>query len=159
MRLLKLTLLMGLLFFTTGCNIESRSPEQLLNEKPIYNKERESLYKGINQVILNAVLELPKNSEDVGKINEEDLDADGTKEVIAFSKKEDQNKGINEVGITILSKNKNGTYDAKGNEYVYGDSIEYANFFDLNKDGYKEIIVLSKAGSIYDLHIYSYKNS
>ena len=102
--------------------------KQLLNEKPIYNKERESLYKGINQVILNAVLELPKNSEDVGKINEEDLDADGTKEVIAFSKKEDQNKGINEVGITILSKNKNGTYDAKGNEYVYGDSIEYANF-------------------------------
>ena len=40
-----------------------------------------------------------------------------------------------------------------------GISIEYANFFDLNKDGYKEIIVLSKAGSIYDLHIYSYKNS
>ena len=159
MRLLKLTLLMGLLVFTAGCNIESRSPEQLLNEKPIYNKERESLYKGINQVILNAVLELPKNSEDVGKINEEDLDADGTKEVIAFSKKEDQNKGINEVGITILSKNKNGTYDAKGNEYVYGESIEYANFCDLNKDGYKEIIVLSKAGSIYDLHIYSYKNN
>ena len=94
MRLLKLTLLMGLLFFTTGCNIQSRSPEQLLNEKPIYNKERESLYKGINQVILNAVLELPKNSEDVGKINEEDLDADGTKEVIAFSKKKTKIKEL-----------------------------------------------------------------
>ena len=33
MRLLKLTLLMGLLFFTTGCNIESRSPETIIKRK------------------------------------------------------------------------------------------------------------------------------
>lgn len=159
MRLLKLTLLIGVLFFTTGCSIESRSPEQLLKEKPIYSEERESLYKGINQVILNATLELPKNSKEIGKINEEDLDADGIKEVIAFSKKEDQNKGINEVGFTILSKNNNETYDAKGSQYLYGDSIEYAKFCDLNNDSHKEIILLSKVGSMYNLNIYSYKNN
>lgn len=158
MRLLKLTLLMGLLFFTTGCNIESRSPEQLLKQKPIYSEERESLYKGINQVILNATLELPKNSKDVGKINEEDLNLDGIKEIVAFSKKEDLNKGANEVGFTILSKNNNDTYDAKGSQYVDGDSIEYAKFCDLNNDSHKEIILLSKVGSIYNLYIYSYKN-
>ena len=159
MRLLQLTLLMGLVFFTTGCNIESRSPEQLLKEKPIYNKEKESLYKGINQVILNATLELPKNSKDVGQINEEYLDVDGTKEIIAFSKKENQNKGTSEVGFTILSKNNNETYDAKGSKYIHGDSIEYAKFCDLNNDDYKEIIFLSKLGFTYDLHIYSYKDN
>lgn len=159
MRLLQLTLLMGLVFFTTGCNIESRSPEQLLKEKPIYSKEKESLYKGINQVILNATLELPKNSKDVGQINEEYLDVDGTKEIIAFSKKENQNKGTSEVGFTILSKNNNETYDAKGSKYIHGDSIEYAKFCDLNNDDYKEIIFLSKLGSTYDLHIYSYKDN
>lgn len=159
MRLLQLTLLMGLVFFTTGCNIESRSPEQLLKEKPIYNKEKESLYKGINQVILNATLELPKNSKDVGQINEEYLDVDGTKEIIAFSKKENQNKGTSEVGFTILSKNNNETYDSKGSKYIHGDSIEYAKFCDLNNDDYKEIIFLSKLGFTYDLHIYSYKDN
>ncbi len=173
MRLLQLTLLMGLVFFTTGCNIESRSPEQLLKEKPIYtrspeqllkekpiySKEKESLYKGINQVILNATLELPKNSKDVGQINEEYLDVDGTKEIIAFSKKENQNKGTSEVGFTILSKNNNETYDAKGSKYIHGDSIEYAKFCDLNNDDYKEIIFLSKLGFTYDLHIYSYKDN
>lgn len=159
MRLLKLTLLMGLVFFTTGCSIESRSPEQLLKEKPIYSKEKESLYKGINQVILNATLELPKNSKDVGQINEEYLDVDGTKEIIAFSKKENQNKGNSEVGFTILSKNNNETYDAKGSQYIHGDSIEYAKFCDLNNDDHKEIIFLSKLGYTYDLHIYSYKNN
>lgn len=159
MRLLKLTLLMGLVFFTTGCNIESRSPEQLLKEKPIYSKEKESLYKGINQVILNATLELPKNSKDVGQINEEYLDIDGTKEVIAFSKKENQNKGTSEVGFTILSKNNNETYDAKGSQYIHGDSIEYAKFCDLNNDDHKEIIFLSKLGYTYDLNIYSYKDN
>lgn len=159
MRLLKLMLLMGLVFFTTGCNIESRSPEQLLKEKPVYSKEKESLYKGINQVILNATLELPKNSKDVGQINEEYLDVDGTKEVIAFSKKENQNKGTSEVGFTILSKNNNETYDAKGSQYIHGDSIEYAKFCDLNNDDHKEIIFLSKLGYTYDLNIYSYKDN
>lgn len=157
--IIKINVAYGISIFTTGCNIESRSPEQLLKEKPIYSKEKESLYKGINQVILNATLELPKNSKDVGQINEEYLDVDGTKEIIAFIKKENQNKGTSEVGFTILSKNNNETYDAKGSKYIHGDSIEYAKFCDLNNDDYKEIIFLSKLGSTYDLHIYSYKDN
>ena len=159
MNLLKLTLIIWGLFFTTGCSIESRSPEQLIKEKPIYSENRENIYNKVNESILDATLELPKNFKEVGKINEEDLDSDGINEIIAFSKILDQNKGINEVGFTILSKNDNENYDFKESQYVNGDFIEYANFYDLNNDGHKEIIILSKINSMYYFNIFSYKNN
>lgn len=162
MKLLKVALLMSIFMLTSGCSIESQSPEQLIKDKDkmIYNKERQALYKGINQVIQNGNLILPSNSSEVGKINEVDLDGNGIKEIIAFNKKENKNEGFVEVGFTIL-KNTNGKYSDKS-KYEYGDSIEYANFYDLDNDGNKEIIILSKSTgneSLYDLFIYSYKDN
>lgn len=148
-----------LVLFTTGCSIDSESPEQLIKDKPVYDKGKQELYNAIKQQLpsINSSLILPSNSSEVGKINEVDLNGDGVDEIIAFQKKEVMNSNQNEVGFLILSKNPNGTYSNKANLLQNGDSIEYANFYDLNSDGDKEIILLIKENEKTNLHIYSYK--
>ena len=56
-----------------------------------------------------------------------------------------------------MSKNKDETYIDKGNLLQAGDYIEYANFYDLNNDGCKEIILLIKEGNKTNMHIYSFE--
>ncbi|WP_052356778.1 hypothetical protein [Faecalimicrobium dakarense] len=160
MKVSRLTVLASLLvLFTTGCSIDSESPEQLIKDKPVYNEKKEALYNAIKQQLpsINSSLILPSNSSEVGKINEVDLDSDGVDEIIAFEKKEIMNSDQKEVGFLILSKNPNDTYTNKDNLLQKGDSIEYANFYDLNGDGNKEIILLIKGNEKTNLHIYSYK--
>ncbi|MDK2586674.1 hypothetical protein QOZ83_12480 [Romboutsia sedimentorum] len=160
MKLFKLITCASLLvLLTTGCSINSESPEDLIKDKPICDENNEILYKGIKQLLpQNSSLMLPSNSSEVGKINEIDLDGDGVKELVAFEKKENLSENKNEVGFVVLSKNKYGAYTDKGNILQSGDSIEYANFYDLNNDGYKEIILLIKDVNKTNMHIYSFKN-
>ena len=89
MKLFKLITGASLLaLLTTGCSLNSESPEELIKYKPIYNENKEILYKGINQLLpLNSSLILPSNSSEVGKINEVDLNGDGVEELVAFEKK------------------------------------------------------------------------
>ncbi|MEG2788416.1 MAG: hypothetical protein RR942_11440 [Romboutsia sp.] len=168
MKILKLTAIASLiLIFNTGCSIDSKSPEELIKEKPIYNEKKEELYKAIEQELTLNSLILPSNSSEVGKINEVDLDSDGVDEIIAFEKKEIKANSENEseVGFMILSKNKNERYTYTDNLLEKGESIEYGNFYDLNQDGIKEIILLIKEGDKEkykgktNLHIYSYKDN
>ncbi|MDK2564120.1 VCBS repeat-containing protein [Romboutsia sedimentorum] len=160
MKLFKLITCASLIvLLTTGCSINSESPEELIKDKPICDENNEILYKGIKQLLpQNSSLILPSNSSEVGKINEVDLDGDGVKELVAFEKKENLSENKNEVGFVVLSKNKYGAYTDKGNILQSGDSIEYANFYDLNNDGYKEIILLIKDVNKTNMHIYSFKN-
>ncbi len=160
MKLFKLITCASLLvLLTTGCSINSESPEELIKDKPICDENNEILYKGIKQLLpQNSSLMLPSNSSEVGKINEVDLDGDGVNELVAFEKKENLSENKNEVGFVVLSKNKNGAYTDKGNILQSGDSIEYADFYDLNNDGYKEIILLIKDVNKTNMHIYSFKN-
>ncbi len=60
---------------------------------------------------------------------------------------------MSQVGFVTLSYN--------GEKYVLGDhflengeSIEYANFYDLDSDGYKEVILLVKSKDKTNMHIY-----
>lgn len=156
MKVSRLAVLASLLvLFTTGCSIDSESPEQLIKDKPVYDEKKEELYNYIKQQLpsINSSLILPSNSSEVGKINEIDLDSDGVDEIIAFEKKENKN----EVGFLIINENENGTYTNKANLLQSGSSIEYANFYDLNSDGSKEIVLLIKENEKTNLHIYSYK--
>lgn len=159
MKLFKLLTCASLLvFLTTGCSIDSKSPEELIKYKPVYNENKEILYKGINQLLpLNSSLILPSNSSEVGKINNVDLNGDGVEELVAFEKKENLNDNQNKVGFIVLSKNEDETYTNKGNLLQVGDYIEYANFYDLNNDGYKEIILLIKNRNKTNMHIYNFK--
>lgn len=168
MKLFKLTAIISLLaLFTTGCGIDldssdkriSKSPDELIKNQPIYNETKKEIYEGIDQLLSTSYeLILPGNSSEVGIINEVDLNKDGENELVAFEKKENVNKNITEVGFMVLTKSKDDRYSDKGNMLQEGDSIEYANFYDLNSDGRLEIILLIKNKEKTELYVYEFKD-
>lgn len=159
MRSYKLIILAILVMgFSTGCNIKTDSAENLA-AKPDYDIEKQALDEGISKLLpANTSFTLPANSKEVGKINNVDLDNDDRDEIIAFKKVETLNEdSSNKVGFMVLSKdNDNYSYDDE--ELIDADSIEYAGFYDLNNDGSKEIIILTKSKEKANLHIYAYKD-
>ncbi|MGL5328643.1 MAG: hypothetical protein ACRDD7_05195 [Peptostreptococcaceae bacterium] len=163
-KLLGLTSL--LIIFTTGCSINTESPEELINEELIYDESKYEIYKNIikNDLPPSTLLILPSNSSEVGKINEVDLNNDGIEELVVFEKREkieeDKNgttKTKSEVGFMVLSKKDDDKYILEDDWIGYGNSIEYANFYDLDNDGYKEVILLIKEENATNMHIYSFK--
>lgn len=159
MKLFKLTALITLLtLFTTGCTINSESPEQLIKSKPLYDEDKNAIYEGIKQRITRySELILPTNSKEVGIMNEVDLNQDGVDEIVAFEKKENVNENKTEVGFMVLTKNMDGTYTDKGSLLQEGTSIEYANFYDLNSDGHLEIVLLVKNQNKTNMYVYEFK--
>lgn len=156
MKLFKLTTLIASLVLLSGCSLNSKSPEQLIEEKPVMNQESLSLYEQIEKLLPapNSSLLLPKNTSEVAKINKVDLDKDGEKEIVVFEKKENANENKTEVGFMVLKKNENGKYQEQGNILEHGDSIEYANFYDLDNDNNLEIILLVKKEDKTNMYIY-----
>ena len=130
-----------ILTIASGCTNSSRTPEQLIN-KPVNNKNHENLYNSVNQLLPSkASLILPSNSSEVGTINKVDLNNDGIKEVIAFEKKEDIYVDNNEIGFMILNE-ENQSYKLVDTIFEKGTRLDYANYYDLNNDGIKEIILI-----------------
>ncbi len=155
----------ALLLLLTGCNIDSQSPEQLIKHTPVYDKDNYELYKQIEKTLPNtdSSLILPGNSREVGKINRVDLNKDGLEDVVVLRKKSEfneQNKKDekNQVGFTILTKGFNGKYIEKDTILEEGNSISYINFYDLDSDGIKEIVLVTKSDEKSNLHIYEYQN-
>lgn len=158
MKLFKMiALLVSLMFLMTGCVSTSESPESLIDKKPIYNEENKELYDTINNMLVKPTsLTLPSNSQDVGEINKVDLNNDGVDEVVAFEKKKNLNTNENEVGFMIFAKKYDGTYEEKVNLLKIGESIDYANFYDLDNDGNKEIVLSIKGHTKTRLYLYRY---
>lgn len=149
MKLLKLTALIFVMcIMTTGCDTSSESPENLLNDNIVYNKENNELYAFVNKSLDGTTLVLPDNSYDVGQINEVDS------KIIAFQKKQDVNLKINKVGFVLISKNEDG-YTMEDSYLEEGEEIEYANFYDLNNDGIDEVILLINNKSVTTMSVYS----
>ncbi len=161
MKLFKLTTLIASLVLLSGCSLNSESPEQLIKEKPVINEESLSLYEQIEKLLPapNSSLLLPKNTSEVAKINKVDLDKDGEQEIVVFEKKENANENKTEVGFMVLKKNENGKYQEQGNILESGDSIEYANFYDLDNDNNLEIILLVKKQDKTNMYIYKLKDN
>lgn len=157
MRLLKLVgILSFVIVLSTGCyrnENKEDNPINLFDELPTYDLERMEISKEVNVILGSAALTLPSNSTEVGKINEVDLNGDGKKEIIFFEKREDIK---NEVGFTILDSENDESYDTSHIES--GNSIEYANFYDLDNDGNKEIILLIKNDYMTTITICRYQN-
>ncbi len=144
--------------FNVGCT-STESPEQLI-KKPIYDEQQKKLYDKINaELEKDATTLLPKNSSEVSIINSVDLDNNGSKELVVFKKYEDVDEGNNKVGFDILNDSQNSSYSKTDEYLVNGDSIEYANFYDLDNDGYKEIILFTKKGNKTKLEICRFKNN
>ncbi|MEF9990578.1 MAG: hypothetical protein RRZ84_03940 [Romboutsia sp.] len=163
MKLVKLVTVVSLsMFFTTGCIASTESPEELA-KIPIYNEEKKDMYEGIDKLLISSSLLLPLNSKDVGKINEVDLDNDGVNEIVAFEKKDSSNLEEGKVGFIVLKQNTSYKdelrYSESSNILENGEYIEYANFYDLDSDGNKEIILLIKNGENINMHIYKYEKN
>ena len=156
MKLLKLVGMLSLVtVLCTGCYNREYTTESLFSKLPVYDSDEKDLSDEVTKVLGSAALVLPSNSMEVGKINKVDLDEDGNDEVVFFEKKE----GIrvkNEVGFTILDSNNDESYDISYTES--GSKIKYANFYDLDKDGNKEIILLIENEYMTTLTICRYEN-
>lgn len=149
MKLLKIaTLLFIMCIMTTGCDTSSDLPENLLDENIVYNEENNELYTFINKSLDGTTLVLPDNSTEVGQIN-----AVNSK-VVAFQQRQDVNLKINEVGFVLISKNDEG-YTVEDSYLQEGEEIEYANFYDLNNDGSKEVVLLISNKSVVTMNVYS----
>ncbi|WP_455543611.1 hypothetical protein [Intestinibacter sp.] len=157
MRLLKLVGVLSLVtIISTGCyknESMNDNPINLFDELPIYDEEKKDIADSVSTLAGSANLTLPSNSIEVGKINEIDLNNDKKDEIVFFEKKEDIR---NEVGFTVLDSS-----DIENNDISYmesGNKIEYANFYDLDNDGNKEIILLVQDKSTTTLTICRYEN-
>ena len=159
MKLLKLVGILSLtMILCTGCvNLGKNTPENLLDEMPIYNETRKEISSKVKRVLGSSTLILPSNSTEVGKINEIDLNNDHKKETIFFQKKEDViNEDNSKVGFTILD-DQNENYDETYIEV--GEKIKYANFYDLDNDKNKEIILLVEHNDNTTLTICRYEDN
>lgn len=159
MKLLKLVCILSLtMILCTGCsNLGKNTPENLLDEMPIYNETRKEISSEVKRVLGSSTLILPSNSTDVGNINEIDLNNDYKKETIFFQMKEDIiNEDNSKVGFTILD-DKNENYDETYIEV--GKKIKYANFYDLDNDNNKEIILLVEHNDNITLTICRYEDN
>lgn len=145
-------------FLNAGCATSTASPEQLI-KKPLYNEQKLNLKVNIENALKGAKPLLPKNSSDVSSINEVDLDKNGVNELVVFQKKEDVDEGNVKVGFSIMNYGKDSVYSVVDEYLVKGESIEYAYFSDLDNDGNKEIILLTKDGSKSNLDICQFKNN
>ena len=156
MKLLKLVGILSLVtVLCTGCYNREYTTESLFSNLPVYNSDKKDLSEEVTRVLGSAALILPSNSTEVGKINQVDLDKTGKDEIVFFEKKE----GIrvrNEVGFTILDPNNDENYDISYTEV--GNKIKYANFYDLDNDGNKEIILLVENDYMTTLTICRYEN-
>lgn len=139
-------------FFLVGCSKFS-TPEQLIH-KPKNDINKEEIRKSIEEFIPpRAKLTIPLNSKEAGAINEVDLDGDNKNEVVAFYEEQERNF---EIGFIILKEN-NGKWEMLDLIKGEGYDIEYASFYDLNKDGKSEIIISwdygqsNKTNCIYSL--------
>ncbi|MGL5712875.1 MAG: FG-GAP repeat domain-containing protein [Paraclostridium sp.] len=159
MKLLRvIALVLFVSYFNVGCT-STQSPEQLI-KKPIYDEEKQSIYDNINRVLdKNATIILPKNSSEISSINNVDLDNDGVNELIVFERKEDIENDKTEVGFITLNEENGKIYTIKDEYITRGSSIEYANFYDLDDDGKKEIILVTKTDTKSKMEVLRFENN
>lgn len=143
---------------TTGCKTESmKSPEKLL-EKPITNEFNYKIYNDIRKLTsIDTIFILPQNATEVGIINKVDLDSDGSKEIVAFKMKVNENQEMNNIYMYIFkSKGDSIIGDSEKIVRISGDKIKYANFVDINNDGKKEIVLHISNKGVENIYIYDY---
>lgn len=158
---MRIFVLLFLLFLSTGCAITPKSPEQLINEKAIFDEENYILYNKIKSIIpaFDTTSVLPENSTEVGKINKVDINFDDKDEIVVFEKKSvisDQKEEVSQIITTLLLKNAQNNLEKSSEIILNGESIRYSNFFDFNKDKTKELVLVIKNKEIYEMYIYSF---
>ncbi len=141
-------------FSISGCRkSEVTSPEKLIS-KPLYSEEKNKIYEKIDIMIeASSTLLLPSNSSQVGKINMVDLTGKKKKEVLAFIKNERIGE-TNQVGFIVFDYGVDKNLKKIFQTLTNGESIDYADFIDVDNDGKKEIITLVRNSTDFELTLY-----
>ena len=160
---MKFLILLLIVLLNSGCSITPKSPEQLINEKPIYSEENYILYNKIKSILptIETTAILPENSVEVGKINKVDINNDSTNEIVVFEKKNnisDDEISFTEIVVNLLVESGQKTIEKISSINIKGDGLRYANFYDLNNDKIDELVLVVKNDEKYEMYIYSIIN-
>lgn len=141
-------------FSVSGCRkSEVTSPEKLIS-KPIYSEEKNKIYEKIDIMIdASSTLLLPSNSSQVGKINMVDLIGQKKREILAFIKNE-RIGDTNQVGFIVFDYDEDKNLKKIFQTLTNGESIDYADFIDIDNDGKKEIVTLVRNSTDFELSLY-----
>ncbi|WNS43151.1 VCBS repeat-containing protein [Paenibacillus sp. MMS20-IR301] len=149
--------LSGLLFLTlitAGCGA-MKAPGELLQAPSQGNAD--GTLTGIVKSFLpaNAHLTVPVHSDSGSAIQLQDLDKDGTEELLAFYKTDKTDYEIN----TLLLSQQEGKWSKLATLTGVGSELDYVNFTDVTADGAEDLLLgysggegLSKELSVYSLN-------
>ncbi|MFI3209520.1 MAG: hypothetical protein R3Y64_00475 [Peptostreptococcaceae bacterium] len=146
-----------------GCS--SQSPEQLINKKPIYNEENYILFNKIKGVIpsIEQTATLPENSSEVSKINKIDVDNNLKDEIVVFEKiqtilDDSEEETKDEIVVSLLCEDSSGYMQKVSTVVEEANYIKYANFYDLNNDNIKEMVLVLRSKDKVNMYIYEIKD-
>lgn len=136
-----------------------KSPEKLI-VKPVSNESNLQIYNSIRRLTpLDTNFTMPQNFKEVSKINRVDLDSDGTEDIVAFKKKNNENQGTSNIYMYIFNMQSGQiSEDDESIVRIPGETIKYANFIDLDNDGKKEIILHINSLGYENIYVYSYED-
>ena len=150
--------LISIPFFLTGCKTEvMKSPEKLL-EKPISNESNYRIYTEVRKLTpIDTSFVLPRNSNDVGKINIVDLNKDGHSQVIAFKKKINEEQGIGSIYMYLFENKRDKIInDSERMVRITGENLKSVNFVDIKGNGKKQIVLHVSNRGFENIYIYEY---
>ncbi len=132
---------------SSSCSPSMKSPAELIQRPKLNINEkiaRDVIYENIPN---SAKLIRPLNTGKLSSVGFFSFkDKSNNNEAFAFYK----NPKNQTVGFLILSKNNNNEFETFSKEEIIGSDISYANFIDLNNDGYKELIFgIDNKGSVF----------
>lgn len=137
-----------------------KSPEKLL-ETPIYNENYSAYFDEVkNFTSMDTNFVLPKNIKNTGGMSLIDLDNDSNRELIVFKKKSLESQGYNTIQMYVFKLDSEGHIidENEAVESLQGDSINFADFVDINGDGKKEIVLDISGKSSKKLYIFDYED-
>ena len=121
-----------------GCNIFVFDTDNILSPPELTGE-----FKYIQKALVESIkgeytLKYPTYGDIKSAVVTEDLDGDGTKEAFAFYSTSDSEETFMHLNVIVKDKNKYRSVDDSSKP---ASGIERIDFYDLNGDGKKEIIV------------------
>lgn len=125
-------------FLLTGCKFPAFNTEKLLSP-PQLSGELGSIQKAlVDSVKGEYTLKYPSSGDIKSAVVTEDVDNDGLKEAFVFYSVAD--KESTQMHINVMIKDEKG-YKSVDDSFITASGIERIDFYDLDEDGSKEIIV------------------
>ena len=135
-RLCRLSILVVIVFWLSGCGITVQSPVDLI-KRPVIETNQRAIRTVIDSNLpLGSTLIRPLESDNLGSVGIFDWDSDGIDDFYAFYR----NTDLLEVGVLVI-KQIDGNWKLAARVREVGVDIAFAEFSDFNDDGIKDVIL------------------